>query len=36
MAATYKRAPDASNRVKRKTAEAAFLVATPKRRVRYS
>ena len=36
MAATYNRAPDASRRVIMKTAEAAFLVATPKRAVRYS
>ena len=36
MAATYKRAPEASSRVNRKTAEAAFLVPTPKRAVRYS
>ena len=32
MAATYKRAPDASKRVNMKTAEAAFLVAHPETR----
>src|SRR6266545_4931287 len=36
LAATYSRAPDASTRVKRKTADAAFFEPTPKRTVRYS
>ena len=36
MAATYNRVPEASRRVIMKTAEAAFLLATPKRTVRYS